>query len=93
MYKESVSVVLCVNRRMSDTNPSCANSGSEELGKIIERKLRDNDMDVAVEKVYCLGDCHNGPNLRIDPGGQFFNNFKEENIPELLHEIEILSKR
>ena len=84
---QQASIVICINRRFSADKPSCGARGAEELVDELELALAREGLDVALEQVQCLGDCVNGPNLRIAPGGKVFSAFQPEDIPLLIEAL------
>jgi len=65
-------IVVCVNRRLSDTTPSCAGRGSEVLVNALRDVATEQGLDVEVATFSCFGRCVEGPNVRFSPGGPFF---------------------
>lgn len=85
---DAPSIVICVNRRFSGDKPSCAERGAEQIVDELELALARAGLDVELSRVYCLGNCSNGPNLRIAPGGRMYSGFTVDDIPQLLDEME-----
>ena len=82
------SIILCVNRRLSDAQPSCAARGSEHLKTLLEQDILRKGLEAHVDEVHCLGMCERGPNLRIAPGGPFFHGVNEENYAQVIAALE-----
>jgi NADH:ubiquinone oxidoreductase subunit E len=85
MNTDPVEILLCVNRRINGN--SCSERGSEQLAELINAALAESHPDVVLKKFCCFGMCNWGPNLRIAPGGDFFHQFSEEKIPELMEAL------
>jgi NADH:ubiquinone oxidoreductase subunit E len=85
-------VIVCINNRFTASRPSCAMGGSEKIADQLEAGLRERGLGVQVERVHCLGECANGPNLRLAPGGRFFHKVKLADVPAILDEIEALNR-
>jgi NADH:ubiquinone oxidoreductase subunit E len=68
---------------------SCADRGSLQLKSLLEAALAERGWAVPVEEIDCFGWCEQGPNVRIY-GGQVFNGFSEQKIPELMAVLEPL---
>lgn len=81
------SIVVCVNRRFSVDKPSCAARGSEAIAEELELAIERHDLPITVQRVYCLGQCEHGPNLRLAPGGQVYNGFQLDDIDALMEEL------
>ncbi len=88
LLMSETALIICVNRRASAHKPSCAWRGSDELADLIEQALADAGLNVPVKRVYCLGECRSGPNLRIAPSGPLFHHFSREDIPALLEALQ-----
>lgn len=80
-------IIVCINRR-SPLKPSCAHRGSEELAVSLENRLQKNGYQNAMKRVYCLGNCKAGPNLRIAPGGPFFESVSSDQLDNIFIEFE-----
>lgn len=86
------SVLICINRRRNPDQPSCAARGSEALAIAIEKEIAARCLpSLQVERVFCLGVCEKGPNLRLTPGGPFMHHLKPENLEEAMQKIEAFS--
>jgi len=80
-------LLVCINRRFQVDRPSCASRGSEVLAKAVEAGIAERNINVDVEHVVCLGQCPNGPAMRLAPGGQFFLGISENNVPQVLETL------
>lgn len=77
-------ILICVNRRLTPRQLSCAGRGAEQLAERLEEKLRERGIVIALERVSCLGECDGGPTLRLAPAGPFIRDAREEAMEELL---------
>jgi (2Fe-2S) ferredoxin len=81
-------IIACVNHRVNPHLPSCGARGSELIACQLELALEKKGIAIKLERVYCLGRCEQGPNIRLIPGGRFFFGVKAEDIPEILAQVE-----
>ena len=84
---DELSVIVCTNRTFSSNKPACANSGSEALADRLEELLAEEGLAVTVRRIECFGQCAQGPNLRIAPGGRFFYQCSEKHLAEIIEEL------
>jgi (2Fe-2S) ferredoxin len=84
------SVIICINRSFSGRRPACADSGSEVLAEELEQQLANAGLAVEVRRITCLGQCEQGPNLRIAPGGRFFHQVSHADLPVVVTELQRL---
>jgi NADH:ubiquinone oxidoreductase subunit E len=67
---------------------------SEALADILEQSIRERNIDITLERIKCLGECGNGPSMRLAPGGKFFLKVNSDDIAGILVELEeICGKR
>ncbi|MBF0459934.1 MAG: (2Fe-2S) ferredoxin domain-containing protein [Magnetococcales bacterium] len=78
-----IKIVVCVKERFSD-RPSCAQRGSVPLADSLESALAAQGLEIPVERILCFGRCHEGPNMRISPGGAFFTGMTQERLDEVV---------
>lgn len=79
-------VIVCVNVRKGEA-PSCGGRGSLELADQLEKGIAERALPVTLKRIECLGECKDGPNVRIAPGGTFFHHCTHETIAEILDEL------
>lgn len=77
-------VIVCVNQRSNPRQPSCGARGGLAIANALEQGIVAQGIKSQVERFYCLGECHRGPNLRFLPGGQFYHGVRLEDVPMLL---------
>ncbi len=82
-----IELITCIKNRTTG-KPSCAGSGSIAIIDKIEAEIKKRQWPVKVERIFCLGECAKGPNMRIAPGGRFFYGITQEKIPEVLAGVE-----
>ncbi|MDK9722131.1 MAG: (2Fe-2S) ferredoxin domain-containing protein [Rhodospirillales bacterium] len=92
MNRRPDSVVVCVNNRFSASRPSCAMGGAEAIADALETGIQERGLEIVIERIHCLGECADGPNLRIAPGGKFYRHARLADVPAILDEIESLLK-
>jgi (2Fe-2S) ferredoxin len=80
-------LVICINRRMSDDQPSCAARGSESLAARLSDEIERRGLAAELRRVYCMGRCEQGPNVRIAPGGNIYRGVSEDDIERLLEDL------
>ena len=82
-------VIVCTNHRANPSQPSCGGRGGGELlAKRMEEEITARGWDIGVKRFHCLGHCHEGPVLKLAPGGQFICEVVPEKLEEALQEIE-----
>ena len=79
----SVTVLVCVNRRLRHDAPSCAARGGEAIAGALEEAAAGTP--VCVTRLKCFGRCAEGPNIRIR-GGRFFRGVTVEDVPAVIAE-------
>ena len=81
-------LLICINRRFKANEPSCAARGSVAIAKAIENGVRARRIDIAVERIVCLGQCTKGPTLKLAPGGDFILGTTADMVPGILDRLE-----
>ncbi|MGI5884500.1 MAG: NADH-quinone oxidoreductase subunit NuoF [Candidatus Spyradocola sp.] len=66
----------------------CTSSGSPELIRLFEEKIKDAGLDkeVKVVRTGCFGLCEMGPIVIVYPEGAFYSHIKPENVEEIVNE-------
>ena len=72
---------------MGEQSVSCAGRGSERLLVQLETLIKNRDLRVAVEPIYCFGRCAQGPNVRLAPGGEFFERVDVCDLPAIVDRV------
>jgi (2Fe-2S) ferredoxin len=88
---EKKTVIVCVNRRSNPARPSCG-VGGEQLAHALQNAIAQQGLPVCVETFYCLGECEQGPNLKLSPGGEFMHRVHLEDLPGILNKIAVFAK-
>ena len=81
-------LMICVNRRFRADEASCAARSSVEMAGAIEAGVVERRIDIKVERSVCMGQCMNGPTLRLAPGGKFILGKSPSDVAEILDELE-----
>jgi hypothetical protein len=81
-------LLICVNRRFKGGEPSCAARGSVAIADAIEKGVRERKIDIAVERIICLGQCTKGPTLKLTPAGDFILGTTAAMVPCILERLE-----
>ena len=80
-------LVVCVNRRLTASTPSCAGRGSEALIEALEAEAKRRGIILNIQRIFCFGLCERGPNVRIKPGGRFFHRVSNADIGRILDQV------
>ncbi|MDA0675549.1 MAG: (2Fe-2S) ferredoxin domain-containing protein [Proteobacteria bacterium] len=81
-------LVVCVNLRLRADAPSCASRGGVAIADALEQGVAARNLNIAVERICCLGLCTQGPNVRLAPGGAFFSEVSLIDGQAILAELE-----
>lgn len=76
--------IFCTNQRLPGGQPSCGGRGSVELAMAIEAYIDERGLALRVDRSVCLGHCHEGPNVRIAPGGDFMHEATLEKLIKVI---------
>jgi len=82
-------LIFCTNLRPLGGQPSCGGRGSVELARAVKDWIDERGLDLQVDHSVCLGHCHEGPNVRIAPAGDFIHEATLEKIIKVLEELEL----
>jgi NADH:ubiquinone oxidoreductase subunit E len=82
-------LIFCTNLRPLGGQPSCGGRGSVELASAVKDWIDERGLDLQVDYSVCLGHCHEGPNVRIAPGGDFIHEATLEKIIKVLEKLEM----
>ena len=76
--------LVCVHQRLTEAKASCGGRGGERIAEQLEEALAREQLDFPVERFICFGQCEEGPNIRLAPGGRFFSRVSPEALPDIL---------
>ena len=79
---------MCVNRRYRSDQPSCAARGGVKVAEAMEDGIRRRRIALTTERLCCLGQCTEGPAMRLTPGAEFFLGVTLADVPGLLDRLE-----
>ena len=88
-----VTVLVCVNRRLSHASASCAGRGSLALAESLRRCMAARCPGVQVRDIHCFGRCNEGPNVRIAPGGPFYRGVTESDLDSIVQGVRVFLAR
>ena len=77
-------IVVCVNVRIGAMAVSCGGSHSEAIAEALEAGVARRNLNARIERIRCLGLCAKGPNVRLVPGGSWFNEVAVEDAEAIL---------
>jgi NADH:ubiquinone oxidoreductase subunit E len=81
-------LIFCTNLRPVGDQPSCGGRGSVELAEAVETYINDRGLALRVDYSVCLGHCHEGPNVRVAPGGEFIHQATLEKLIKVIDELQ-----
>ncbi|MEO5341542.1 MAG: (2Fe-2S) ferredoxin domain-containing protein [Magnetococcus sp. MYC-9] len=79
----NTTILVCIKDRVG-SGPSCAQGGGVQLADSLAKEFAAQGIAVPVEPLTCFGRCHEGPNMRIAPGGAFFTHMTQERLGEVV---------
>jgi NADH:ubiquinone oxidoreductase subunit E len=74
------SILVCTNLRHESSGDSCAARGSCELKTQLQQEIEQQQVQIAVKEIQCLGECETGPNLRLIPNGKVYRHVTTESL-------------
>lgn len=80
--------MVCVNTIAGPNKQCCGGKGSTKLADALEAMINARGIDATLERVVCLNQCHRGPSMRIAPGGRFFFEVSEKDLPNITDALE-----
>lgn len=80
-------ILICTNHRANPSQPSCAARGSETLAQRLAQFIATHQLDIRLERGGCLGQCTDGPNLKLVPGGPLLSHLSP-NDDRLMQAVE-----
>jgi len=81
-------LLVCINSRIAGDKPSCAGRGSEQLADALEQGLVERGLAVTLGRIKCFGRCHEGPNVRLAPGGRFWRGTGLGDVAAIIDHVE-----
>ncbi|MBF0422316.1 MAG: (2Fe-2S) ferredoxin domain-containing protein [Magnetococcales bacterium] len=75
--------IVCVKQRDGSV-PSCAERGSVALADQLMQIIKEKNLNIGLVKIQCLGQCANGPNMRLAPGGEFFHRVEQKDLDRIV---------
>jgi len=82
------SIIICTNYRLNPNQPSCAAQGSLDILTALQQAIAEQQLSCHIETFQCLSRCHEGPALRLLPGGRFFTQVTIADIPQILRALQ-----
>ena len=80
-------LLICTNWRPGADKPSCAGRGGKEIAQALIEGLKNRKIDLPYEEVCCLGQCTDGPALRLT-GEAFHLHTTLDDVPRILDELQ-----
>ena len=80
-------LLVCVNQRLNPRRPSCGARGAQALAEQFEAALAHRCAELVVTRIYCLGACEQGPNVRLAPGGRYWRAVGTDDIERIVREV------
>jgi (2Fe-2S) ferredoxin len=74
---------VCTNFRANPNHPSCGARGSDAILTVLTSKK----LAICIEESPCMGLCDVGPNIRLTPNGNCFNEVTIEKLDTVIKEI------
>jgi len=79
-------LIICTHQRLTDQTDSCGGRDAETLANALESLIAKQELPIKLCRIDCLGRCHEGPNIRLAPGGSFYTQVTPEQLPAILEE-------
>lgn len=89
--KRQPKLMVCVNAIAGPRKQCCGGRGAEALAEALEAGIAQRSIAAEVKRVVCLNQCHRGPSMRIAPGGRFYFQVADADLPAILDELEALA--
>ena len=80
-------IFVCCNER-DPGEAACANRGSRELQKKLKEYVKERGLQgkIRVTRSLCFGLCAVGPNICAQPENVWYNDVREQDLPNLIRE-------
>ncbi|MBF0154398.1 MAG: (2Fe-2S) ferredoxin domain-containing protein [Magnetococcales bacterium] len=86
-----VTLMVCIKERVSYNSPSCGQRGSQTLATALDEAIAQRHWPIQVKRILCFGQCAQGPNVRIAPGGEIFRHVTLDDLPRILKAVEVFA--
>ena len=80
-------IIVCINQRANPDVPSCGARGGEAIARCIESEIAAHELNLAIERFHCLGQCELGPNIKLAPAGDFYHKVSLHDVPYLVEQL------
>lgn len=78
------SILICTNFRHESSGASCAARGSCALKAQLQQEIEQQQVQIVVKEIQCLGECDTGPNLRFIPNGKLYHHVTADTIGSIV---------
>ena len=78
------SILICTNHRHESSGVSCAARGSCALKAQLQQAIEQQQVQIAVKEIQCLGECETGPNLRFIPNDKLYRHVTAEMLGSIV---------
>ena len=79
--------MVCVNYRANPAHASCARRGGRKIADSLSKAVAALGLTVAVERFNCLGNCEEGPNIKLVPNGPMLKRVDPQQLEALVTRI------
>lgn len=76
-------LLICTQKRYAPNPLCCANSGSESLLIELKKAAAENSVNIDILETKSMLPCKEGPNVRLNPIGKFWNRVSIHTIPDI----------
>jgi (2Fe-2S) ferredoxin len=80
------SILICTNLRHETSGTSCAARGSCVLKAQLLQEIVQQQVQISVKEIQCLGECDTGPNLRFLPNGKLYRHVTAELLTNIVND-------
>lgn len=85
-------LLVCTNFRANPNHPSCAARGSKEVAAELKQKIQQNNLNIELEEIQCMGYCDIGPNVRLIPSGEIFHEVSTKRFAKIIKSTKLFLK-
>ncbi|MBF0423851.1 MAG: (2Fe-2S) ferredoxin domain-containing protein [Magnetococcales bacterium] len=79
-------LIVCIKERFTNA-PSCAGGGSVAMVKQLEQIIQRRGLKMEIEQIHCLGQCNQGPNMRIAPGKDMYHHVTPQDLEGIIDKL------